>query len=268
MSPAWTSGCLSLSKILVISRDPQPGDALCHLPAICALADEHDTVYLAFANQQILSIADLPENVVDVLQAEPVWKRKSMLTQTLGVAASIDYCHRTDIMHPTQHLIEWCGLPVPAEVPQPKIRVADVPQSGEVSHAFEVVLAPWTSAPERGMTHAQATELCAALKGLDVTLIGGESDPVIVASPHRFYGGTYPFIVRTMRRARVVVTVDSFPNRLAHAAGIERHIILDSGATPWQWQSHPGAVRVQGKLVDGQATWNIDDIVNTIEGGL
>jgi len=258
-------------KYLLIDRDHNHGDAIMALPTICALAKqlEPEPLYLCFANLKVLELAELPSNVVHVMLSEPQWRNQEMMVQMLGVGAACNFdpCHAT--MHPIHFLMAWAGLDVDlSDLPQPRIVVPemDVP-------AYDVVLAPWANAYERKMTPTAALELYATLQQSTI-IVGGPNDPVIAPSRDvrdyhsipRAYGQSFAYVVNLMRRAKVVVTTDSGPGRLAHAAGVgDRHIILDSGITPWRSQGHPGAVQVKGRIEAGQALWNIDDIVNAIK---
>ena len=210
------------------------------------------------ANEEVRQIAAFPENVINVVTCEPQWQFREMGVQTLGVAASIDYNHTRDMKHPTQYLMAWAGLGFPDTVPQPMLNVEDDDSDFEC----EVLIAPWSPAEVRSLTVGEARSLyqTLSLAGRSVALVGGRSDYRFDGA-RMIYGEPYANVVRKMRRAGCVVTVDSFPSRLAHAAGIKRHLILDSGATPKAWQGEPGAVFVEGK--PGQ--WNVDTIIAGID---
>ena len=233
-----------LSETLVLARDPQPGDAILSLPAICALAENYDSLWLAMANEEVRRIAAFPENVINVVTCEPQWQWREMGVQTLGVAASIGYAHSPSMMHPTQYLMAWASVSVPDNVPQPQLNVEDDDSEFEC----EILIAPWSPAEVRSLTVGETRTLYQTLAkaGRSVALLGGRSDYRIDGA-RSIYGDSYPNVVRKMRRAGCVVTVDSFPSRLAHAAGVKRHIILNSGATPKAWQGEPGASFVDGK---------------------
>ena len=69
--------------------------------------------------------------------------------------------------------------------------------------------------------------------------MGGKDDPRIAYYDH-IYGEDFAFVARTMRRAKCVVTVNAFPGRLAHAAGIgPKHIGLDAPITSWNVKATP-----------------------------
>jgi hypothetical protein len=65
-----------------------------------------------------------------------------------------------------------------------------------------------------------------------------------------------------MQEAKVVVTVDSGPSRLAHAAGIKNHLLLSAKVVPEQWATHPGATVIRGDA----GKWNPTEIAATIRG--
>ena len=210
-----------MSEILVICSDGHHGDAIMVLPAICGLAERHDTVYLAMYNRQVLKIADLPENVVDALQSEPRFVQQPMEVLWLAAGAACDYSPGQEpAMSLIHRFMPRAGLPVDLNVlPQPRINVPDVAEHDEATHGYDVLLAPWTTAAERTMTPKQVRQLCHALAPLEVALVGGKDDPRIAYYDH-LYGEDFAFVARTMRRAKCVVTVDAFPGRLAHASGI------------------------------------------------
>ena len=78
----------------------------------------------------------------------------------------------------------------------------------------------------------------------------------------------YPFddVCRTMARASIVATVDSFPNRLAHAVGVKNHILLASGSHKLAWQGYPGINVVMGEYDEKneRATWDLDSVITAI----
>jgi hypothetical protein len=230
----------SVNDAVVIARDPQPGDALMALPAICALAQRYDRLFLAMAHDQVRRLAAFPRNVSDMFFDEPSFRIATLPVYALGVAAAIpNGLPGCTTLHPTQYLFARAGLPTPTTVPQPQLAV-----SSGAAPTYDVLLAPWTTAPERTLTFVQAQALVHALRPLRVGVIGGASDPPLGDCYHE-YGRPYADVVRMMRAAGAVVTVDAFPNRLAHAAGIAKHVLLATPATPPHWQGHPGAMIVR-----------------------
>jgi hypothetical protein len=258
-----------VTPLLVIARDELIGDALMALPAICGLAERCDKLYLAQTNRAVAALADYPANVIDVLRSEPHWRSQSMPTTVLGFAAACNYNPMRSPMHPIHMLMAWAGLEVyPDVLPQPKIRVPEVAARDEVSVSYDVVLAPWTDARERTMTPLQVRQLIVALSPGNFAVLGGATDDRLALGTNAELGYGWPldYVARVMRRAKCVVTIDSGPGRLAHAAGIgDRHIILDSTVTPQRSQGHPGATFVRGGIKDGQALWNIEEIVAAIK---
>lgn len=259
--------------MLVIARDCQPGDALMSLPTICELAKQYEKLYLAMTCEPVRAIADFPANVINVLDVEPEWRQHSMPVLMLGYAAAIGYRFWPGMMHPIHSLMSWAGLDLDPDVlpvPRIKIEAMDMP-------IYDVLLAPWARAPERTLNGTQSRELCDELHmlGLHVALVGGANDmqtmmdfPRAKSVTFGYWGKSFAEVANLMRAARCVVTADSFPGRLAHAAGIgDRHIILDSGATPPQTQTHPGAVMVRGWR-EGSARWNVPQIVEAVKGVL
>jgi hypothetical protein len=267
----------AVTQLLVISRDEQPGDALCALPTICGLAERHDTIFLAMTCEKVRAIADFPPNVLDVLREEPHWRNKSMPMQMLGVGAAIGYKFWPTMMHPIHSLMAFAGLDVePATLPQPRIKA-----SKEHAPHYDVLLAPFARAKERSLNGHQTRRLTHALHecGLTIAIMGGENEqstmvdfPKSTDYEFGYWGVDFPYAAALMLHAGVVVTADSFPGRLAHAAGVKNHIILDSGATPFQTQTHPGAVMVKGWRnqggLNGEAQWNLANIVHAITEAL
>jgi hypothetical protein len=68
-----------------------------------------------------------------------------------------------------------------------------------------------------------------------------------------FYYEPFAWGAQLLRQAKVVVAVDSFGGRLAHAAGVKNHIVVNSGATPVQCQTYPGATVMPREDVDAIA---------------
>jgi hypothetical protein len=243
-----------MSEALVIARGGQLGDQIDCLPVICALAEQYDRLWLAMANDDVRRIAKFPPNVKDYLNVhwKPEWTEPSgyetMHVYSLGVAASIGFRYWPEMMHPIQHLFQYVGLPVPDPVPQPQLDVPDRPCA-----SFDYVLAPYTTATERSMTHEQWCDLRNALRPLIGINAGIEHEPL-------------DDLVRLMRNAKCVITVDAGPSRLAYAAGVKNHVILDSTVTPWQWQTHPGATHVPGRVEGTQAMWDVNEIAEVVRG--
>lgn len=235
-------------------------------PAIEGLAEKHknNKVFLAMENREIQAILDLPDNVVDVLVEEPQFQKRTLPVITLGVAAAIGYSFKPDMMNTINCVMAWAGLPVdPPNVPRPKIKIPELDVM-----KYDVVLAPWTTANERRMTEEQVIQLWARLHKHNVAVVGGPNDPTVTGfNGQRYYGRSFGLVARLMQQARVVVTVDSFGGRIAHAAGVENHIVLDSGATPIQTQVYPGVKAIiTGKRPRYDlCQWDLEEIVSAIE---
>jgi hypothetical protein len=226
-----------VSDAIVVSYDPLAGDSLCSLPAICALAERYDRVWVEMANRQVCAIADFPPNV----NREP-WGNDAHepAYHFLGVAAAINYYFTPDMLHPVQSLMRFAGLEVPAEVPQPRIK-----RYFRTVESFDVILAPFTSAKERTLDVQLVEALVKLIQdGNDkrVAILGGGTNPNLSLPVPHFYDYPFDYAAQLLRQAKVVVAVDSFPGRLAHAAGVKHHIVLDTGATPIQTQVYPGAI--------------------------
>jgi ADP-heptose:LPS heptosyltransferase len=108
--------------------------------------------------------------------------------------------------------------------------------------SFDVILAPFTSAPERTLDVEQVEQLVKLLIPHRVAILGGGTNPNVSLTVPHFYDYPFDYAAQLLRQAKVVVAVDSFPGRLAHAAGVKHHIVLDTGATPITTQVYPGAI--------------------------
>jgi hypothetical protein len=247
------------------------------LPAICGLAEKYDRVYLAMYNRQVFAIADLPPNVVDILQSEPRWVNEKKDVLWLGAGEACDYdpgkqparsliwrfMERAGLVH-SAYLDTLSEEELIATLPQPKVKVSEAYRPYDT----DVILAPWTTASQRRMTWEQAWDLREALyvgRKYRLLVVGGEKDPQCWPD---LYGASFEHVGAMMLRTRCVVSVDSFPGRLAHAVGVKKHIVLDSTVTPWITQAHPGAIRVKGRLEGEQAMWDIPTIVKAIDEAL
>jgi len=218
---------------LVVAYDPLGGDSLMSLPAICGLAEKYDHLYVEMANAGVWEIADFPPNV------SWAWGCGFQPNRHfLGMAAAIGYGFTSDMLHPTQSLMRFVGLDVPPEPVRPRIK----PYSGGGPvPEFDVVIAPFTTAAERTLTVAQTWDLRTRLGDHTVAVLGGGTNPD-VPFVQCYYNQPFAWGAELLRKAKVVVAIDSFPGRLAHAAGVKHHIVLDTGATPPQTQTYPGAI--------------------------
>jgi ADP-heptose:LPS heptosyltransferase len=254
-----------VSEIVVVASDGHYGDAVMSLPAICALAEKYDDVYLAMRNREVLAIADLPSNVIDILNSEPQWRNLTFDVLWLAAGAACNYdVGQAPAMSLIHRFMLRADVPTDLSVlPQPKVKIPE-----DDGPAYEVILAPWTTARERTMTIEQATELYVKLLHLahhSVLVVGGKDDPELTSAGSRMYGAPLARVGARMKKAKVVITVDSFPSRLAHAVGVKNHIILDSTVTPQTCQGYPGATFVTGRMEHGQALWNVSEIASVVK---
>lgn len=266
-----------MGETLIILRDPQIGDALMSLPALHYLAWElarERVIYVAFANQEVARIAEMPVNVRDLMaNFEPPFGLSTPGGPTpyadaevivLGVAAAIGYEFGEKVLHPTQAVMAWAGLDISADVPQPKINVPDI----DVPEC-DFLIAPWSKDRSRSLTPDEVNGLIDTLLARDgaarIAVLGGIVDPVVTSSTYRgmcVYGKPLDYVVNLMRRCkRAVITVDSAMNRLAHAAGISNHVLLGANVTPPQWQTHPGCHLYYGPPHE----WRTEEILRLVE---
>ena len=217
------------------------------LPAICGLAEKYDRIFLGMNNRRIQEIADFPENVVDVLSKEPEFSLREMPVYVIGIAAAIEYTFFQSMLSTIRCVFRLVGLPIPDETPRPRIKE----YSGPPVPSYDVILAPFTSADERTLTVDQVKNLCNRIPG-SIGILGGDDNPEIL-SLKSIYHRPFDEAAQYLRQAKVVVAVDSFGGRLAHAAGVKNHIVVNSGATPVQCQTYPGATVMPREDVDAIA---------------
>jgi len=199
-------------------------------------------------NRQIQEIADFPENVVNVLTSEPEFSKRKMSTYVVGIAAAIDYHFEANMPSTIRCVFRYLGLPIPIETPRPRIKE----YNGHSLESYDIILAPFTSVGERTLTLEQTYTLRDRLKEYSIAIVGGDKNPEVLGTKC-IYHRPFAEAAQYMRQAKVVVAVDSFPGRLAHAAGVKNHIILDSGVTPPQCQTYPGATIMHRSDIDGIA---------------
>ena len=254
-------------EILVICSDGHHGDAIMSLPAICGLAESHDTVYLAMYNRQVLKIADLPANVVDALQSEPRFVQQPMEVLWLAAGAACDYSPGQE---PAMSLIHRfmlrAGLPIDPDVlPQPRINVPEVAEHDEANARLRCAaraLDDRCRANDDAQAGAPALPRARAAGGRAGGRQGRPAHRVLRSSVRRGLRvrGTH-HAPREMRcdRRRVSRTAGS-------RGGIgPKHIGLDAPITGWICQSHADQVRVKGWHEGPQATWKIEDIVDAVK---
>ena len=247
----------NMRECLVLVRDPRPGDSLMHLPAICGLAKEFERVNVIMVNKAIQELAAFPDNVFDGMRDEPRGHR-IVPVFVMGVSEAIGFKVGPDMPHPTVALMRWAGLECDDIPKQPRIGVADT-----ATWAYDVVFAPWSSDSARRLTVDQACEVLRRLRPLKCAIIGAQGDSMIYSNLADIqYDMKFADVAHLMLSAKVVATMDSFPGRLAHAAGVKNHIAIHTGAMPVHWATHPGATDVVVDLKD----FKPEAIVEAIHG--
>lgn len=252
-----------MSEILVVCKENQLGDSLMCAPALCKLAEKYDTVFYAWRNRDIQAIMDIPGNCIDVMDHEPLFNSMDMPVQMLGVGAALNYDPCGSPIHAIKAVYNYAGLGIPEQVPEIKIKT----ETFNTIFSTDIALGLWTTAKERTMTWSQAFKLTNILDTFDYSTVNiGESNNPRLESSFNLLGGSFAMAADAFRKAKIAITVDTFQLHLAHAAGVKHHIILDSTVTPWTSQGYgPNCIRVNGwRECNGQAVWNIDDIVRAV----
>ena len=168
-------------------------------------------------------------------------------------------------LHPTRMFFRYLGLDDPGETVRPEIMV------DESAPAYDYVIAPFANDRARALTHEQwigvvnrlTLERCG-----DVAVVGDFRDDPIFQSyswgdiyADAVIGKPLPYVAGLMRNARkAVITVDSMANRLAHAAGVENHILLCSDVVPEAWATHPGARVLYGP----PSSWTVEKVLELL----
>ena len=132
-------------------------------------------------------------------------------------------------------------LPEPEGVPQPRIVI------GGALPQYDFVVAPWSHDGEgRGLSVERAETLVRLLRDTypdcSIALIGAPDSPRIFVEHFAtaYYGEDLRNIAGLIQNARkAVITVDSFPNRLAHATGTDKHVLLCAEVVPENWEWPP-----------------------------
>lgn len=246
---------------IVVLPDAGFGDIITALPAVDKLT-EQGPLYLVVFEHRIRSLLPWSDLIRHPGDMRDPWQ------DFKGIALSIHICvgkyGKKD--HPVRMYFEQAGLPMPDGVPQPRIVV-----SGEAP-IYDFVLAPWSHEPDRTLPPEQSSQLVCDLRNRYPTdsfaILGAPDSPEIPrveghkpGSVTYHYGMDFRDVGRMMMNARkAVITVDSFPNRLAHSTGIDNHILLASEVTPEYWATHPKC-----RLIYGRSSWTFDNIVRQIE---
>jgi len=227
------------------------GDAICAIPVICALAERFDRLQTLWGNLEVADLANFPPNVT-VLR-----RRVDDDADRILADLTFDWTqYRGDYSgHPTSYLFAQAGLPVPPDLPRPRLGV--IPLLG--IQAYDFVVAPFADDHhgERSFPWGDWATVFYALRSAwptcSILVVGAKDDPKpwpLDEGPGRdheaveyLYGAPLRTVVACMLSARrAVLTVDSGPNRLAWAAGVPNHIILASDVVPQEWASYPGSL--------------------------
>ncbi|MDE2101758.1 MAG: hypothetical protein KGL39_31215 [Patescibacteria group bacterium] len=226
---------------------PNIGDSIVALPTIDALRP----LKLRMANREVAELLPTKwqRRLVDELPAdEPSIKLDIWLAV---MKYGRDY-------HPTQILMSYAGLLTPIHIPRPRVVFDEYAALDVVPEEDLILLAPWSKDPRRAMTFDEAQALADALKAHgNVVILGAQNDPRLTGVQW-YYGSPLGHVLALMKRAKMVITTDSACNRLAHAADIDRHILLTTEETPIVWQAHPKAYVLQG----ARGVWHSDYIAH------
>lgn len=224
---------------LVILPGEKLGDALCSLPALWEIADAvSGDVYFACNNPELQSIIELPPNVKDVFKEELPPIVADVFRLSYGKA--IEWNHFMGTPHPTQQIIAYFGLPVPEQIPQPRIKV----ERQELA-SYDWLIAPLAADPSRSIPFEVFQELLKTLPGTKGVLHNKQFAYDSKTDTFSCFGYTLAQVVNLMRDAkRGVVTCESGISRLAHAAGIDHHVLLTHNLTPIEHQIHPKCIAV------------------------
>lgn len=190
-------------------------------------------------------------------------------------------------LHPTRMFFRYLGLNDPGETVQPEIVVDESAPSYDyviAPHANDLARAmPWNLLRNMlySMSDAYGPFKTGAWDGCSC-VIGSSMDfmQIVTGSdiekenqhqqtwhyymPHngrRKIDLSLPYVAGLMRNARkAVITVDSMPNRLAHAAGVKNHVLLCSDVVPEAWATHPGARVLYGP----PSSWTVEGMLGLI----
>jgi hypothetical protein len=243
-------------QALLVSEDGNIGDALCAIPIVHLLAEQVDRLYVAFRNAHVLELMQWPKN------ACPLWEVPPGNTPMLVVRVN---AHHSQLggkrWHPTQHYCAMAGFPMPTTVPRPRVAVGEL-----AVPAYDFLVAPFTAnLGERTWPlhnyRALLQDLRATYPGCSVAMLGGRGDPQpwprLGEAPLGMsseevayeYGRSLPEVIAMMRKAKkAVITVDSAPNRLAWASGIDYHVLVCANVVPEAWGGYPGVHLVYGNI--------------------
>jgi hypothetical protein len=239
--------------IFVLSGDM--GDTLTMLPSVRAV---RESAYVLGAQTYIVCDSRVralipPYPWLNDMRTLPVQSEQYVVS--LNVWSAVEKFGKT--MHPTQMFFRYLGMEAPEEILRPEILI------DENAPICDYVVAPIANDPVRSMLHGMMFALIERLSlGANVIVVGthGGRD---AAGVHAAFLPNYPlpYVAGLMRNARRgVVTIDSMPSRLAHAAGVERHVLLCADVVPRIWAEHPGVRMLYGP----QASWRVDDVIEML----
>ncbi len=179
------------------------------------------------------------------------------------------YANVGKTVHPARLFFPYLGMGMPDEVPRPEVSL-----DFDAIWSYEYVIAPFARDSARAMPAELLYEVvwrCAAARHEATVAVIGSARDDFGGIPrellHEHVVVTYrdrplSYVAGLMRRAKYgVVTVDSMPNRLAHAVGVEKHVLLCADVVPREWVEYPGVRMVYGKPGD----WAIEDVHAALE---
>lgn len=242
--------------MIVVLPDAGDGDCIEALPCVKALS-EREPVYLVCRNPRVAPLIPWSDRV-RIPGDSP---RGQQHVEPLSIVyAAREFGHNE---HPARLYFKQAGLPMPEGVPQPEVRI-----DGEAG-AYDFLVAPWSHEPSRSLTNEEAYALIQRLAneypGASFVIVGsGESPQCHVPGVNltEFYGQRYATVGRMMQLARrAVITVDSGPNRLAHAVGIDHHVLLCADVVPEVWGGHPKV-----KMLYGRRNWTAENVIGKVGG--
>lgn len=189
--------------------------------------------------------------------------------------------------HPTRMFFRYLGLDDPGDVVQPEIVV------DESAPAYDYVIAPFANDSARAMPWNLLRDMLYSMSDAygPFNTVASDGGSCVIGSSKDFmqtvtgssiekenkHENTWhyymphngrekidlplSYIAGLMRNARkAVITVDSMPNRLAHAVGVENHVLLCSDVVPGAWATHPGARVLYGP----PDSWTVDKVLELL----
>lgn len=252
-----------IAKLFVVS-DLNIGDAVCAMGAVQFIADTCHHVFVWAENFDV-AICMRPANQWNTDQV-PEFSRMDVIH--LSIARSLGEHGRR--AHPIQQYLWQAGVRH-ERVPQPHFGVLGTFNSATSrveleAPIYDYLIAPWSLDLRRVWPSENYPALFYTLRELQpdcrIGIIGALNDPRPWNDVDYVYGYGLSYVVKMMQTCRrAVITIDSGPNRLAHAANITNHVILSPTCYPDFWVTHPTAVDVRGT----PQTWNVDAIMNALE---